>query len=323
MIDVIVFGEVLIDFLQSGSDLQHRNSFTRYAGGAPANLAVMLAKLGKKVEFVGKVGQDSFGTYLKEILNINNVGTEGLVMSPKYSTPLVFVQLDENGDRSFDFYRKNTADVMLEECEISLELLDSCRLFHFGSVSMTSDPSRSATLRAVQEIKKRNKTVSYDPNYRSMLWKSEHEAIEIIRSGMSFADIIKISDEEMELLTGESDIIQGLNLLNLNGPKIIFITAGSKGTWYSTALGQIEHVSSFQVQTVDTTGAGDTFFASALSQILELDCALEQISMNQLQNIVTYANAAAALSTTAFGAIASLPSHLEITELIIKKEENK
>lgn len=320
MFDVVALGELLIDFTPAGTSGQGAALFARNAGGAPANVLAMLSTLGKKTAFIGKVGRDSFGRFLKQTVADRGIDVSHLIESPQEPTTLAFVQLDEAGDRSFEFYRRQSADVMLRPEEVSRQLLEQCRLFHFGSVSMTAEPARSATLFAAREARRLGKLVSYDPNFRPALWSSPDDAVSIMASGLDYADIVKVSDDEVALLTGETDYLRGARALVRRGAKLALVTAGPQGTWYASAAGCGGHVPSFRVPAIDTTGAGDTFLGTLLSQILDQALPPEALSDAQLRGIIRYANAAGALSTTGMGAIASMPTRQQI-EKCLKSEE--
>lgn len=316
MIDVVALGELLIDFTPAGVSEQGALLLARNAGGAPANVLAMLSILEKQTAFIGKVGRDGFGLFLKKTLEESGIDTSGLIVSDTEPTTLAFVQLDEKGDRSFDFYRNQSADVMLRKEEVSEELLKECRLFHFGSVSMTAEPARSATLYAARRAKELGKMVSYDPNYRPALWHDRMEAVEVMRSGLAFADVVKVSDDEVEMLTGESDFLRGAKVLVDGGAKLALVTAGEQGTWYAGASGCSGHVPSVKVQAVDTTGAGDTFLGVVLGQVLECARSLDELSEKELCEIIQFANVAGALCTTGRGAIASMPSRAQIEKTL-------
>lgn len=314
--DAVALGELLIDFTPAGVSEQGAALLARNAGGAPANVLAMLAILGKRTAFIGKVGQDSFGRFLKHSLESSAIDTTGLIVSAKEPTTLAFVSLDEKGERSFDFYRNGSADIMLKRSEVPEELLESCRLFHFGSVSMTAEPARDATLYAARRAKELGKLVSYDPNFRPVLWTDREEARQVMRSGLAFADVVKVSDDEAELLTGCSDFLSGARALVAGGAKLALVTAGERGTWYASASGGEGHIPSVQVCAVDTTGAGDTFLGALLNGLLDYNGALECISEEALRDIIRFANAAGALCTTGRGAIASMPRREQILECL-------
>lgn len=320
-IDVVALGELLIDFTPAGRSDQGTALLARNAGGAPANVLAMLSILGKKTAFIGKVGWDSFGLFLKKTLEDSAIDTSGLTISETENTTLAFVSLDEKGDRSFDFYRTNSADVMLRREEVPEELLEGCRFFHFGSVSMTGEPARDATLYAARRAKGMGKLVSYDPNFRPALWSDRAEAIRVMRSGLAFADVVKVSDDEVELLTGCSDFLEGARALVDGGAKLALVTAGSQGTWYASVSGNEGHIPSVKVDVVDTTGAGDTFLGALLSGLLDCGRNLEEIPEQELRQTIRFANAAGALCTTGRGAIASMPKRERILECLKSEGE--
>lgn len=319
-IDVVALGELLIDFTPAGVSKQGQILFARNAGGAPANVLAMLSILGKRTAFIGKVGSDSFGLFLKKTLLESGIEVSALTVSHTEPTTLAFVSLNEKGDRSFDFCRNNSADVMLRREEVPEELLKACALFHFGSVSMTSEPARDATLYAARRAKELGKLVSYDPNYRPALWKNREEAIQLMKAGLAFADVIKVSDEEVELLTGKSDFLSGARELVSQGVKLALVTAGDKGTWYASTPGWEGHVPSIQVKAVDTTGAGDTFLGAFLGKLLDCKKLPEELNGEELREMIRFANIAGALCATGRGAIASMPRQEQI-EQRLKREE--
>lgn len=214
MFDIVALGESLIDFTPSGENSQGMALFARNPGGAPANVLAMAAKLGGKTAFIGKVGDDAFGAFLKKTMEDAGVDVRGLRMTREYPTTLAFVQLTPEGDRSFTFYRKPGADVMLAPAEVDRALLRDCRIFHFGSVSLTDEPCRTATLEAAREAKAAGAMISYDPNYRPFLWDSAERAREALLAALPLADIVKVSEEEMELLTGEVQLAAGADALD-------------------------------------------------------------------------------------------------------------
>lgn len=320
-LDVVALGELLIDFTPAGLSDQGAALLARNAGGAPANVLAMLSILGKKTAFIGKVGRDSFGLFLKKTLGDSAIDVTGLTVSDTEPTTLAFVSLDEKGDRSFDFYRTNSADVMLRREEVPEELLASCKLFHFGSVSMTAEPARGATLYAARRAKELGKLVSYDPNFRPVLWADRKEAIRVMRSGLAFADVVKVSDDEVELLTGQADFLAGARALVAGGAKLALVTAGEQGTWYASCAGGEGHIPSVNVVAVDTTGAGDTFLGALLGGLLDCGQPLEELNDMALRNIIRFANVAGALCATGRGAIASMPQREQIEERLKSEEE--
>ena len=312
MYDVVALGEVLIDFTPYGKSEKGNNVFECNPGGAPANVLAALAKLGKNTAFIGKVGEDSFGYLLKDVLERCSISVEGLGFSKDVRTTLAFVSLSDNGDRSFAFYRNPGADMMLNETEINYDIIEKTKVFHFGSVSMTNEPSKTATLKAASSAKEKGGIVSYDPNLRILLWKNAEEARENILKGMIYADILKISDEELEFITGIRDLERGTEYLrDKYNITLIFVTLGSEGCFYRA--GEITGKSQgYKVNVVDTTGAGDSFLGAAIYKILELKKSLKELTESELMEVVGFANAVGALVTTKKGAISIMPDIEEI-----------
>ena len=232
MKDIVAIGEVLIDLTQKGVDELGVGQYASNPGGAPANLAVAAARLGASTAFVGKVGKDAFGKYLRAVLEENSVDTTGLLEDPTEHTTLAVVSVDETGERSFTFYRDPSADVNLKAEEIPAGLLKDTRILHFGSVSLTAEPARSATLYAARTARENGCLVSYDPNYRASLWHSEEEAVREMKNALPLCDILKISDEELPLLTGTTDPAAGSELLLGLGIRLIFVTLGANGAFF-------------------------------------------------------------------------------------------
>lgn len=312
MYDLAALGEILIDFTPNGKNETGMQLFSRNPGGAPANVLVMAGKLGAKTAFIGKVGSDLFGSFLKETLQNEGVDVSGMVASREVPTTLAFVQLNEKGDRTFSFYRNPGADVCLREDEVDETVLNQCGIFHFGSVSLTDEPSRTATLESVRKAKKAGAVVSYDPNYRPVLWRDEGLAVREMTRALELADVVKASEEELLLLTGESNLEKGARKLLERGPVLAVVTRGPKGAYFRTN-GTSGPVSTFDVPTVDTTGAGDAFWGALLSRLCgksreEISC----MTHEQLERAVVFANAAGSLATMKKGAIPSLPTLKEI-----------
>lgn len=309
--DVVALGEILIDFTPSGMNEQGIALFARNPGGAPANVLAMNAKLGGSSAFIGKVGDDAFGAYLKGVLHSHGIDTRGMVTDEEIPTTLAFVQLDEQGDRSFTFYRKPGADLRLEDGELRKDLIDTCKIFHFGSLSLTNEPCRSATLEAVRYAKAQGKIISFDPNYRPGLWQDQETAKGWMAQGVKSADILKVSEEEMWLLTGETDLETGSRLLLEMGPAAVFVTMGEHGCYYRNA-GRHGSQPAYSVRAVDTTGAGDAFVGAMLWQLS--GCSREEIGTLELEKLAAFANAAGSLTTTRSGAIPALPTYGEIAK---------
>jgi fructokinase len=312
MYDVTALGELLIDFTPKGISEQSNPLYEQNPGGAPANVLVALARLGQKGAFLGMVGQDRFGSFLRNTLEKEQIETRGLKVSTEFNTTLAFVHLDSAGDRSFSFYRNPGADLMLRPEDIDFQLIKDSKIFHFGSVSMTGEPAKSATMAAVRFAKENGILVSFDPNYRPLLWKSEAEAQSVIREGLQYADVLKVSDEELALITGTTDLGEGAGILTKQGIDLIFVTLGSQGCFYYCTAGH-GLIPSFSVKAIDTTGAGDAFWGAALYHLNKKTRAeLNQISVAEIQAIVRFSCAAGALTVTKKGAIPGIPTKEEI-----------
>jgi fructokinase len=309
MFDLIAVGELLIDFTPIKNE--QGIFFKENPGGAPCNMLTMAQKLGSKTAFIGKVGKDQFGIHLGNVLKAQNIDVSGLVFSEEYNTTLAFVHLDDGGDRSFSFYRNGCADVMLEKSEVDYSLLDQARALHFGSLSFTNEPSKSTVLDIIEYAKKKGKLISYDPNYRPALWKSEAAAAVGMKIGLKYADIIKVSEEEAMLLTGEDDFYKAAESLFKDGIKLVCVTLGEKGSFYYHRNGQ-QIVNGYKSKVVDTTGAGDSFFGATVHQILQRNCDINELSVEDLNDIFTFSNAAASLCIENFGGIPSIPSKEDI-----------
>ena len=312
MKDIVTIGEILIDLTYSGRE----NGIPVYnanPGGAPANVAVAAARLGADTAFIGKVGRDYYGDFLRKTLEENRVDVSGMLTDDDARTTLAVVSLSETGERSFSFYRRNCADTLLSSEEISLDLLGNTRFLHFGSVSLTDEPSRSATLFAAQKAKELGATITYDPNYRANLWPGEVEAVKQMKSVLGFVDILKISDEELPLLTGTDDPEAGTAQLYENyGISLILLTLGPDGAYYRRG-GETGKADGFAVKVADTNGAGDTFFGAFLSRMTAANCFKPaDLSAEQLFDSVRTANLAASLTTSRHGASPAMPSLQEL-----------
>ena len=314
MKDLVTIGEILIDLTYSGRD-KGVPVYTANPGGAPANVAVAAARLGADAAFIGKVGRDYYGDFLRATLTENGVDISGMLVDNDAPTTLAVVSVSETGERSFSFYRRNCADTLLSSEEINTELLGNTRFLHFGSVSLTDDPARTATLFAAQKAKELGAVVTYDPNYRANLWNSEEEAVERMKSVLGFVDILKISDEELPLLTGTDDPVEGTRQLSdTYGISLILLTLGPDGAFYRRGeeTGKAE---GFKVKVADTNGAGDTFFGSFLSRMITLGVYRpEQLTSEQLYESVRTANLAASLTTSRHGAIPAMPDLKELED---------
>lgn len=312
MIDIVSLGEILIDFTPNGTNEQGITLFARNPGGAPANVLAMNSKLGGTSAFIGKIGNDAFGAYLKDTLNSHNIDTSGLVTDSEVPTTLAFVQLDKSGDRSFSFYRNPSADMMLNTNEVKKELINDCKIFHFGSVSLTDEPCRKATFDSVAYAKEHGKIISFDPNYRPLLWKDKTESIKIITKAIAFSDILKVSEDEMYLITNEANLELGSEKLLNMGPSLVLVSLGEKGACFRNKK-HFGIFPTYNVNAVDTTGAGDAFVGAMLWQIKDFN--LCEISNMNLAENINFANAAGSLTTTQRGAIPALPTLSEIKKI--------
>lgn len=311
--DVISFGEALIDFTSIGKSKNGMNIFEQNPGGAPANVAVACAKLGLSTAFIGKVGSDMHGSFIIETLKSTGVDTSLMLRDKKAFTTLAFVDIDEKGDRSFSFSRYKSADVMLSPLEINLEALKNTKVFHFGSLSLTDEPVRSSTYAAIDEAKKNGAVISYDPNYRPLLWESEETAKKEMRAPLPLVDIIKISDEETELICDTADISEAAKILHRIGINIVIITCGSKGAYISCNNSCVE-LSSEKAKVVDTTGAGDSFLGGFLYRYVK-EGLPKVLTESQLCEFGTFAGKVAAYCIERRGAIPAMPS---LTDISIK-----
>ena len=307
MIDVTALGELLIDFTMVSADGEGYPTMAAHPGGAPANFLAALAKYGKKTALLGKVGTDAFGRLLRETLAGAGIETRGLVAADDVFTTLAFVTLDASGDREFSFSRKPGADTCIRFEELDLSLIDEARAFHFGTLSLTDEPARSTTQQAVAYAKAHGKLITYDPNLRKPLWKDLDEAKTQMLWGLQHADVVKISDEEVEFLFGLNPQDGAAHILKEFGVKLVFVTCGPDGCFFKNAQasGQVPGMSGIRV--VDTTGAGDIFGGSAVYRLLETGKAPEALEEKELREIVSFACTAAGLSTTKHGGIQSVP----------------
>ncbi len=312
MFDFISIGEMLIDFTPFGD-----NAVPVYQlnpGGAPANVACVMAKLGLKSCFIGKVGNDSFGLHCKKALDEVGCDSNYLILSGDHNTSLAFVTLSPDGDRSFSFYRnETTADVNLNMGDIPTGILSKTKIFHYGSVSLTQEPSRSTTLEAVKQAKKAGCLISYDPNLRIPLWRSEEDAKRAILEAMPLADLVKISEEECNFLfPRDSEDDAAKKLMDLYGLQMLIITKAKHGC--VAYLNGNKFISlAYDVKTIDTTGAGDSFWAGILLSLLELKKPIADLSSDEISRTLSFGNALGSLVTTKRGAIAAIPTRDEIT----------
>ncbi len=310
--DVTALGEVLIDFTGNGADKAGNPVFTANPGGAPGNVLAMLAKLGRRCEFIGKVGDDDFGDLLEKTLKEAGIGTNGLMRDKKTGTTLAFVHTHEGGERSFSFYRDPGADMMLTEDEVDEEVIRNSRIFHFGSLSLCDGPCRKATRKAVGAARSAGVPVSFDPNLRESLWDSEEEALRQICWGLENCDILKISDNELRFVTKEDDLEKGAAMLLRRYPGIAFmtLTAGEDGSAAYYKGRRIAVPAVHVGNPVEKTGAGDTFCGCVLDGLIRHG--LDGLSDENIRETLSFANAAAALVICRKGAFRSMPERREI-----------
>ena len=314
--DVIALGELLIDFTMNGQSEQGNNMFEACPGGAPCNVLALLNKMGKKTAFIGKVGKDQFGTLLRDTITEAGIDASNLMVDENVNTTLAFVHTFLDGDREFSFYRNPGADMMLTADEVNPEVVKDTKVFHFGTLSMTHEGVREATKKAVETAKANGCLVSFDPNLRPPLWSSLDLAKEQMEYGFGKCDILKISDNEIQFVSGKEDYDEGIAYLQetYNIP-LILLTMGKDGSRAYYKDMRVERPG-FSVKAIETTGAGDTFCGSSLNYLVDHD--FENLTEEQLGEMLTFANAAAALVTTKKGAIKAMPVKEEVLELIQK-----
>ena len=317
--DVVALGELLIDLTQNGTSQQGNPILEANPGGAPCNVLAQLSKLGHPTAFIGKVGADGFGNQLEEALKETGISTDGLLRDETVHTTLAVVHTLADGDRDFSFYRNPGADMQLRTEEINWELIQETKIFHFGTLSMTDEPVRSATYAAIAEAERLGILRSFDPNLRPPLWRSLEEAKEQVLYGLAHCDILKISDNEIQWLTGVEDFDQGVSWIQERFPaiRLILLSLGKDGS-RAYAGGIRAEVNGFCVDTIETTGAGDTFFGGVLHHVLMWG--LGSYTKEQLTQMLTFANAAAAIVTTRKGALRVMPGKEEIAALMEKEK---
>lgn len=312
-IDVTALGEMLIDFTQNGKSPQGNPLFEANPGGAPCNVLAMLAKLGRRTAFIGKVGEDFFGNQLKDAVQEVGILADGICMDPKIHTTLALVHTYEDGDRDFSFYRNPGADMMLTEDEVPEELIRNSKIFHFGTLSMTHEGVRQATKKALKVAKEAGSLISFDPNLRPPLWESLEDAREQVLYGLGQCDILKISDNEIQWLTGAEDYTDGGAWINERYQiPLILVSMGKEGSRAYYKGEMAEAMAFVREDTIETTGAGDTFCGCVLDYIL--GHGLEQLGKTELVEMLTFANAAASVVTTRKGALRVMPSKEEILQ---------
>lgn len=304
--EITAFGEILIDFASQGVNENGQAVFVRNPGGAPANVVVAASRLGACTAFLGKAGKDMHGEYLRRVLEREQVDVNGLVLDDQYFTTLAFVNVDDRGERSFSFARKPGADTKMQKEELNVEILDHTDILHVGSLSLTHQPARDATFYAVKRAKNRGSILSYDPNYRASLWENEDTARIQMRSLLPYVDLVKISDEETELLTDCNQLQGAAESLYRQGVKIVAITLGREGAYIYCKEGG-RKVSGFAGSTVDTNGAGDSFWGGFLYKISRSGKRPEDFGLDELTEYTRFGNAVASLCVEKRGAIPAMP----------------
>ena len=317
--DVTALGELLIDFTENGNSTQGNPLMEANPGGAPCNVLAMLERLGKKTAFIGKVGKDMFGNQLKSAVEEVGIDTRNLILDEHYHTPLAFVHTYPDGDRDFSFYRDPGADMMLTKEEVQRDLIESSRIFHFGTLSSTHEGVRAATRHAIELAKEAGCIITFDPNLRPPLWKSLDDAKAEIEYGMSKCDVLKISDNEVEFMCGTTDYDKGAAMIQEKYHiPLILVTMGKDGSRAYYKNMRVEVAPFLQENTIETTGAGDTFCASTLNYVL--DHGLDDLTEENLKELLTFANAAASLITTRKGALRVMPTREEVESFIASRQ---
>lgn len=318
-VDIAALGELLIDFTEAGNSRNGMKLFEQNPGGAPANLLTVASHMGYRTAFIGKVGKDMHGAFLKKTLEKEEIDTEAVVEDTDYFTTLAFVAIDENGERQFSFARKPGADTQLEKKDLDEELLKNCRIFHFGSLSLTDEPARGATIEAVRIAKEAGALISYDPNYRASLWKDTETAVAAMKSVVPLADVMKVSDEESLLITGAKSYEEAADALLALGLKLVAVTLGEDGVLVATRDGK-ERVAGFKTDAVDTTGAGDSFWGGFLSRFLSLDKPVEELCAEEIRACAVQGNAVASLCVQKRGGIPAIPEKEEVMAFLEKQK---
>lgn len=317
MPDVVALGELLIDFTCRSVDAQGYPTMVAHPGGAPANFLAALAKFGCSTALIGKVGGDAFGKLLVNTLQEAGIETRALVVDETVFTTLAFVTLDAQGDREFSFARKPGADTCLRPEEIDPELIRQAKVFHFGTLSLTDEPARSATVHAVAIAREAGKLITFDPNLRKPLWKDLQQAKEQMLWGLKQADVVKISDEEVQFLFGLEPEAGAEHILKAYGVKLVFVTCGSQGCYFRNAVTQGRVPSLTGLKVADTTGAGDIFGGSAVWKLLQLGKKPEELTQGEARAVAAFGCTSAGLSVTKPGGISSVPDYQRVLEHLV------
>ena len=316
MIDVVALGELLIDFTCVDKNADGYPTMKAHPGGATTNFLATLAKYGTSTALMGKVGNDAFGKLLIGTLQKLGIETRGMVIADDVFTTLAFVTLDDSGDREFSFARKPGADTCIAYEELDLSLIYEAKVFHFGTLSLTNEPAKSATYKAVAYAKEHGKLITYDPNLRKPLWSSMEDAKEQLLWGLTQADIVKISDNEVDFLFGLSPEEGAAHIIENFGVKLVFVTCGADGCVFMNRRATGKVAAPKDIAVADTTGAGDIFGGSALWMILQLNIAPESLEAAQLEKIAAFACTAASLSTQKSGGASSVPSLEDVNRVL-------
>lgn len=318
MYDITSFGEILIDFTSWKINEDGQMLYARNPGGAPANVAVAARRLGASTAFIGKAGKDMHGEFLRSVLEEEKVDTKGFVLDEQYFTTLAFVETNSCGERSFSFARKPGADTQIRKEEIDLEILERTHIFHAGSLSLTNQPSRDTTFYVVQQAKEKGCIISYDPNYRESLWSDEESAKIQMRSLVPYVDIMKISDEETELLSGYKEVEKAAEVLYQQGVKIVAVTLGEQGAYVYCKDGGVR-VPGIEARKIgDTNGAGDSFWGGFLYQICSSGKRPEMLTKVEVEEYARFGNAVASLCVEKRGAIPAMPTFTQVKERLDK-----
>jgi fructokinase len=312
MYDFVSIGELLIDLIPHNDYTSDTPSYEAKVGGAPVNVLSGLAKWGHSTAYISKVGNDAFGAYLKNQVKGKNINVDYVMIEKTAPTTVAIVSLDENRNRTFDFIRNPGADQLLTKDEIEYSLIGEAKVFHFGSLSLTHNPSRETTIEALKYAKEKHKIISFDPNYRPLLWENQDDAKRMMIEGLKWADIVKISDEEVEFITNEEDSIKASQMLaeKYHIP-LLFMTKGKEGAMV-VCNGRVLEEAGIVVQPVDTTGAGDAFMASVLHQFLGKGKPIQELTINDVRDMLLFANYVAAQSTTIKGGFSVVPALYEL-----------
>lgn len=317
MYDITALGEILIDFTMQGVNEDGQALFAQNPGGAPANVLVVAGKLGDQTAFIGKVGNDMHGLFLKEVLKAQQINTDSLVVDDDYFTTLAFVSHTPDGERTFSFARKPGADTQLKKEEVHREILEHTHIFHVGSLSLTAEPSRETTFYAVECAKKAGSIISYDPNYRASLWQDRETAMKHMRSLIPYVDVMKISDEETGLLTDIEDVKEAAKALCAQGVKVAVVTMGKDGAYVCNKDGG-QTVPGFVSKAVDTNGAGDSFWGGFLHRLHVSQKRPEELTQEELYDFARFGNAVASLCVEKKGAIPAMPTLQQVQQRLAK-----